>query len=674
MTEMLARMAGPGATPREDQRAAVAALVEGRQRVLCVQATGWGKSFVYWAATRALRDTGAGPTIVVSPLLALMRDQVAAAGRAGLTAGTVHSANRDEWPTVMAAWRAGSLDVVLISPERLASLEETGELAELLAACGLLVIDEAHAVSDWGHEFRPDYRRLAGALLALAADTPVLATTATANDRVVADVAAQLGSASVVLRGSLARASLRLGVTAPMAPVARYAWVESALGAVAGSGIVYVLTTKEAERLAGYLAGRGLQVAAYHGGLEPDARAAIEDALRANELKAVIATSALGMGYDKGDLAFCFHLGVPPSPVAYYQQIGRAGRQLDDAVVVAVPSAGDERLWEWYRTAAVPDRGELERVLGYLEAEGPASTVAIEAGTGVRRSRVEALVKLLAVDGAVARQAGTWTATGRGYTWDQAHWDALGALRLAEAATMRTYLAEGRCLLALLQGALDDPAPTPCGRCSACTGSPVLDVTVTDEQLAAVRTALRGVDVVLEPRKRWPSGVARRGTIAALAEGRALGFADDPAWAGELAAFAAGTLDEQLAAGAVAALARWKQHWPARPVAICVLGDTDPATDRAVRALAAHLGAVGRLPVCEPVHQHGPGPEPGAAAAATVTAWEQALSCTSELVPAGPVLLVAASTRSGWRLTVAGALLREAGASAVLPFVAHQLA
>ncbi|HEY9292467.1 MAG TPA: DEAD/DEAH box helicase, partial [Microlunatus sp.] len=338
--------AGAQAEPRADQRRAVEALVDDRCRVLLVQATGWGKSAVYWGATAAIRAAGGGPTLVVSPLLALMRDQIAAAERAGLRAATVNSTNIEAWDEVFADLDQDRLDVLLVSPERLGNPRFAERLPRLLAACGLLVIDEAHCVSDWGFDFRPDYQRLTRTLLSLSPGTPVLATTATANERVTADVARQLaaaapdGAETVTLRGSLARSSLRLAVVPELSPLERYAWVAEALKSLPGSGIVYVLTVAEADRVAGFLTEQGLDVAAYTG--QTENRTELEDRLRDNGVKALVATSALGMGYDKPDLAFCIHLGSPASPVAYYQQVGRAGRALDDAVAVLVPSKSDE--------------------------------------------------------------------------------------------------------------------------------------------------------------------------------------------------------------------------------------------------------------------------------------------------------------------------------------------
>ena len=299
-----------------------------------------------------------------------MRDQIAAAGRAGLVAATVNSTNVEEWSDVLDGVRGGSVDVLLISPERLANPRFAAQLPALLAGCGLLVIDEAHCVSDWGFDFRPDYQRLTQTLLALAPGTPVLATTATANARVTEDVATQLGDDTVTLRGSLARTSLRLAVVPRLDGVQRAAWVADALGRLPGSGIVYVLTVAETDRVAGLLADRGYDVAAYSSAVGTAEREALEDRLRRNEIKALVATSALGMGFDKPDLAFCIHVGSPASPVAYYQQVGRAGRALDDAVAVLLPSAGDERVWEYFATSGIPVPEHVDAVLGALAGRG----------------------------------------------------------------------------------------------------------------------------------------------------------------------------------------------------------------------------------------------------------------------------------------------------------------
>ena len=675
LDSVLTALAGPDAVAREDQRQAVRALVADRRRVLVVQATGWGKSAVYWAATSALRAGGSGLTLVVSPLLALMRDQVNAAERAGLVAATINSTNFEDWDDVLARVDANALDVLLVSPERLGNPRFEARLPRLLAATGMVVIDEAHCISDWGFDFRPDYQRLTRHLLTLAPGTPVLATTATANARVTADVADQLGHDTATFRGSLARTSLRLAVVPGLAALDRWAWVADALQRLEGSGIVYTLTVAEADRVANFLTSAGFEVAAYSGRLDAPARIEIEERLRRNELKAVVATSALGMGYDKPDLAFCIHVGSPASPVAYYQQVGRAGRALDTALAVLLPAENDERIWDYFASASVPDPDLVDRALAAL-ADGPASLPTLESGTGIRRNRLEGMLKLLAASGIVAKDGQGWTVTGEPYVHDTAKWEALAATRRAEADLMRRYAAGSGCLMQFLQQALDDPDPQPCGRCSFCTGVlPEPGLHPSPDLQTAVRQFARGVDVVIEPRKMWPTGLPGwSGRITACSEGRALAFADDPGWAAELALFDGrdAEIDATIADGLVEVLRRWKHSWGERPVAVIPMPSAQHP--RRVASIAAHVAAVGKLPVLDVLSQQGPVPPTDTASGARVRALVQRLSVTDPAaVPDGPVLLVDDTYRTGWTMTVAAAMLRKAGATAVLPLVVHQL-
>jgi ATP-dependent DNA helicase RecQ len=678
LDRVLTAMAGPATKPRPDQLEAVAQLVEARRRVLLVQATGWGKSAVYWAATSALRHQGHGPTLVVSPLLALMRDQIDGAARAGLTAATVNSANVDDWEDVFARLRADEIDALLVSPERLANPRFADVALPLLAGAGLLVIDEAHCISDWGFDFRPDYQRVALLLARLAEGSPVLATTATANARVTADVAAQLGDDTVILRGPLARASLRLCVVPGLAAAERFAWVAEALDALPGSGIVYALTVDQAGSLAAFLAAEGHRVAAYTGQTDPEERAAIEAALRANELKAVVATSALGMGYDKPDLGFCVHVGSPASPVAYYQQVGRAGRALDVAVGVLLPAGReDERIWDYFATATIPDPAAADRVLTLLADAPPDDGLtlpAIEASSGVRRGRLEALLKTLRVDGAVDRRGAGWVATGQPWEYDAAKYERLVAARRVEAALMRSYAHGERCLMHVLAESLDDPTAGPCGRCSVCTGElPPPALSPPEERVRSARRFLRSRAHVLEPRKQWPGGAGRRGRLVGCEPGRAIAFADDAGWPEVVAEVAGPDRDpsDPVRQAAVETLASWARVWGDRPVAVIPLPSR--ARPQFLRGLAEHLAAVGRLPLLDALTVHGPELEADAAAGARVRALLESIEVTAE-VPSGPVLLVTDTARTLWTITVAAALLREAGAGPVLPLVAHRLA
>ena len=675
-TTVLARLAGPDARPRADQVDAVHAVLQPCARVLVVQATGWGKSAVYWAATHALRSVGTGPTLVVSPLLALMRDQVTAAERAGLRAATVNSTNIDAWDHVFQALDNDAIDVLLVSPERLGNPRFAARLTDLLARVGLIVIDEAHCISDWGFDFRPDYQRLAKALLSTPTAS-VLATTATANERVTQDIGAQLqavgGSQTTTFRGTLARTSLTLSVVPDLSPLARYAWIADALDHLPGSGIVYVLTVAEAERLSGFLRTCGHTVDAYTGQVDADQRLQVEERLRHNRVKAVVATSALGMGYDKPDLGFCVHVGSPSTPVAYYQQVGRAGRAVAHAEGVLLPSQADERIWAYFASASIPEAATADKVLACLST-GERSLLDIEAATGVRRGRLEALLKILAVDGVVRKEGSAWQSTDKPYVHDAAKWTALAQVRQQEAHIMRQYANGQGCLMAYLQTALDDPSPSPCGRCSVCTGQlPTPGLTPSSKRLMAARDYLRGMDTDIEPRKRWPTGVSRKGAIQGFAQGRAVAFADDPAWVTELAALHAGAADAvppDLLQGAIATLARWSKLWPSRPVCVVPLPGLPMDGHRAV---ATHIGAQGRLPVLDVLRWTGAPAPTDAASTSVVSHLESAVvwSDPDTTLPAGTVLLVGTHVRSRWTATVAAALLREQGASAVLLLALH---
>lgn len=603
----ITQLAGPAAQPRADQIDAVHAVLQPASRVLVVQATGWGKSAVYWAATLALRQAGKGPTLVVSPLLALMRDQVAAAQRAGLVAASVNSTNLDDWEPIFELLRQDGLDVLLISPERLGNPRFAAQLSSLLARVGLIVIDEAHCISDWGFDFRPDYQRLAGALLN-SPHASVLATTATANQRVTLDIGRQLGDRTVTFRGTLARTALTLSVVPNLSPLARFAWIAQALEQLPGCGIVYVLTVAHADRLAGFLRSAGHSVETYTGQMETAQRLRVEELLRHNQIKAVVATSALGMGYDKPDLGFCIHVGSPSSPVAYYQQVGRAGRALTHAQGVLLPSESDERIWNYFATASIPDPQAADLTLRCL-AQNPRSLVQLEAQTGLRRGRLEALLKILAVQGCVEKQGAAWSATAQPYQHDFVKWEALAQARQQEADTMRHYAQGQGCLMAYLQTALDDPNPVPCGRCSVCTQHlPYPGTTPAPALIESASLFLRAIDTPIEPRKQWPAGGQRKGNLGISLEGRAVAFADDPAWSGPLqdlahAQMQSGPVPQALLDAAVATLSRWSKVWAQRPGCVIPV----PASDMALnRQLAAHIARIGRLPLHEPLTWNGP--------------------------------------------------------------------
>jgi len=667
----------------EGQLEAVTALVDERRRALVVQRTGWGKSAVYFVATALLRARGAGPTLLVSPLLALMRDQVAAAERAGVRAAAINTATVDEWDTISARLAADDVDVLLVSPERLNNPAfRENQLPGLIEQMGLLVVDEAHCISDWGHDFRPDYRRLARLIESLGPDVPVLATTATANARVVQDVAAQLGGDVLTLRGSLARDSLRLGCLTLPSAKDRLGWLISHLGDLPGSGIVYTLTVAAAEDISRLLREAGHDVRAYTGRTDPEERERLEEALKDNQVKALVATSALGMGFDKPDLGFVVHVGAPSSPVAYYQQVGRAGRATTHADVLLLPGPEDPEIWRYFATASMPDPARAERVIAELGPE-PLSTPALEALVDVRRTQLELLLKVLDVDGAVRRVRGGWVGTGQPWTYDAERYGRIARARELEQQSMVQYQAGRTCRMELLQRDLDDPTAAPCGRCDVCAG-PWYPTEVPDASVEQATATLDRVGVEIEPRGQWPSGGDKRGVpvkgrIAADERpepGRVVARLTDLGWGGALRElFAAGATDQPLPEPLVTAVVRTLRDWPweQRPVGVVAM----PSVTRPqlVASTAQTISTLGRLPLLGTLDLDPqiPRSEPGGNSAYRLAAVWGRFVVGPELAAAladtdGPILLVDDLVDSRWTLTVAARALRQASAEAVLPF------
>ena len=703
----------------DGQFEAIEALVEQRRRVLVVQRTGWGKSAVYFLSALLQRRRGSGPALIISPLIALMRDQVAAARRAGVRAEAISSANPTEWRDIEEGLAADAIDVLLVSPERLVNPRFREEqLPRLVDRCGLLVIDEAHCISDWGHDFRPDYRRLRDLVAELGAHVPVLATTATANSRVVTDVAEQLGTGGegsdvLTLRGSLTRESLRLGSLSLADDRQRLDYLVRHLDSFEGSGIIYALTVSAAEDLASLLDRPGRRVRAYTGRTDPEERAELEQALKDNEVKALAATSALGMGFDKPDLGFVIHLGAPSSPVAYYQQVGRAGRATDRADVLLLPGKEDRAIWEYFATSSMPSQESAAQVLTALaEAGSPLSTPALEARVDVRRSALELLLKVLAVDGAVQNVKGGWISTGAPWHYDAERYGTVARARREEQQAMLEYerLAGGpeQCRMVFLARQLDDTTAEPCGRCDVCAGpwfpapdapasSAGGDTTASDGADERVAALLERVGVPVEPRASWPSGLDRllgagapKGRIPEgerAAEGRVIARMSDLGWAVPLRELLRTDEDgrpvdavvpERIGSRIVEVLKDW--GWDQRPVAVVAV----PSTTRPqlVGSLAAGIASIGRLEDLGTLDlAPGAGPLRGGGNSAFRVAdlWERfavgpELQSRLDALDGAPVLLVDDVIDTRWTSAVAARLLRRAGSGPVLPLALAQQA
>jgi ATP-dependent DNA helicase RecQ len=686
---ILRRLAGDHATLREDQWRAIEALTVDRRRVLCVQRTGWGKSAVYFVATALLRQMRhTGPTVIVSPLLALMRNQVDAAARAGIRARTINSANLDEWSLIEAEVRAGEVDVLLISPERLNNPDfRDNVLPGLASSTGLLVVDEAHCVSDWGHDFRPDYRRLRTFLAGLPSHTPVLATTATANARVTADVADQLGEGdTLVLRGPLDRDSLRLAVLQLDDPARRLAWLADHLDRLPGSGIVYTLTVAAATETADFLRTRGFAVASYTGQVEDSERRAAEQDLLDNKIKALVATSALGMGFDKPDLGFVVHLGAPPSPIAYYQQVGRAGRAVEHAEVVLLPGPEDIAIWRYFASLAFPPEDQVRSVLAQLSPTQPISTQALEPLVDLRRNRLELMLKVLDVDGAVRRTRGGWLATGEPWTYDGVRLRRVAEARANEQKTMISYAETPDCRMEFLRRCLDDPEAKPCGRCDNCAG-PLFDAEISSAAMAAADAFLGRPGAEIAPKKMWPTGMAAvgvslKGKIAPAEQiepGRAVGRLSDLGWGSRLRGVAGpeaadAPIPADLAAAVVEVLKSWAHGddaWRQRPAAVVAVASH--RRPQLVHSLAEHIATVGRLPLLGALTSANTEETSARGnSAQRVRALHDAFTVPADVAAelarlSGPVLLVDDLVDSGWTMTLAGRALRRAGAPGILP-------
>lgn len=663
---------------REDQWSAIEALAVDRRRALVVQRTGWGKSAVYFIATLLLREAGAGPTVIVSPLLALMRNQIAAAERAGIRAVTINSTNNEQWEPINAAINAGEVDVLLVSPERLNNPGFRDEvLPRLAATCGLLVVDEAHCISDWGHDFRPDYRRIRTLLDDLPTGIPVLATTATANARVTGDVAEQLGEGVLVLRGTLDRESLKLGVLRLKTAEQRLAWLADHLASTPGSGIVYCLTVAATQEVATYLRQRGLDVAPYSGQTEAEERQRLEADLVAGRVKALIATSALGMGFD-ATLGFVVNLGAPSSPVAYYQQVGRAGRGTSEASVTLLPQQEDRDIWAYFASLAFPHESQVRRTLETLAEHGTMSTAGLETYVDLSRNRLETMLKVLDVDGAVKRVRGGWESTGQPWAYDAERYARVAQSRQSEQDAMLAYLDTDVCRMRFLREQLDDTQAVDCGRCDNCGGHTVKSE-VSQAAVDAAHDQLSRPGVPVEPRKMWPTalanmGIELKGKISGQAEtGRAVARLTDLGFGQQLRTL----LRDDTPDGPVPV--------PLVQAVMQVLGDWRPAVDVIVLVESTRRGALTqdlaeglsrylRIPIVGSFALVDVDVPPGAGAtnsAQRVAAVRRRsrLLLDDDSLAGRRVLLVDDVVNTGWTLTLAAQQLREAGAEAVLPLV-----
>ena len=668
---------------RDGQWEAIDALVNRRERLLLVQRTGWGKSAIYFIATRMLRDSGSGATLIVSPLLALMRNQVEASERMGIRAMTINSTNRSEWPDLQHEVLSDEADVLLVSPERLANesfMEEV--LLPVSGRIGLLVVDEAHCVSDWGHDFRPDYRRLVNVLRRMPANMPIVGTTATANDRVIEDAKRQLGELRVQ-RGALMRESLHLQALRLPTQAERLAWLADHVDELPGTGIIYALTQRDAEQVSDWLNERGILVRPYHANVVHERyadsaayRERLEQALVRNEVKALVATTALGMGYDKPDLGFVVHYQAPGSIIAYYQQVGRAGRGIERAVGFLLSGVEDGEIHEYFRRTAFPEEQWVNDVLSALENEEGMTFRELEQSLNLRYGQIEKVLKILSVDNPapVIRDGSRWRRTAVPYETDTERISRLTAQKETEWQQVQSYVDEPTCLMRFLAEALDDPDPKPCGKCERCVGSPVVDTSISPQTVVAATRFLRQAEMPLTcntqvakgsfPEYGWSGNLP----VALGAEtGRILSRWGDAGW-GEVVARDkhGGRFGDQLVRAAAEMIRdRWRPDpWP--DWVTCVPSNRHPALVPDLASRLAEALSLPYVPVVEKVRDNAP-------QKAQQNRFHQchnldgAFAVDGRILEGG-VLLVDDIVDSKWTLTVVAALLRRAGCSVVWPF------
>lgn len=672
----------PNAQFRDGQWEAIDLLVSARKKLLVVQRTGWGKSSVYFIATKLLRDRGYGLTIIISPLLALMRNQVESAARLGIRAITMNSSNSDQTRQLTLRVLNNQVDCLLISPERLANEDFVRTVLQPIANnIGLLVVDEAHCISDWGHDFRPDYRRLLSVLRQLPPNMPVLATTATANDRVINDVVSQLGDIEVI-RGTLVRESLALqNITLADQP-SRLAWLATTIPQIEGAGIVYVLTKRDALQVRDWLISRGIDAQAYFSGVThpqfpdtDDYREHLEDQLLSNRLKVLVATSALGMGYDKPDLTFVIHYQAPGSIVAYYQQVGRAGRGIDKSFGVLLSGKEDERIHDFFRRAAFPNEQQVRAVLEVLERFDGLKVRDLEEHLNLRKGVIDQVLKFLSVENPspIIKDGSQWFRTPVPYRMDHDQIARLTALRELEWQEFVGYAQAKTCLMEYLRNALDDPETEPCGRCANCQGQAIFPPTVDRTLAIDAARFLRHAEIPIQPKKQVAANAfpqyGFRGNLPPqllAEEGRILSRWADAGWGGlvEEGKHAGHFVDELVEAMAEMIQQRWRPAPPPEWVC-CVPSLKNPrlVADFAQR-LAARLGLPFISAISKVIDNQ---PQKYQNNRYFQCSNLDGVFAVSQGIPSGPALLVDDVVDSGWTMTVLAALLRRNGCGAVYP-------
>ena len=683
--ELLRRGTGiHDATFRPDQEEAIQHVVEGRGRLIVVQATGWGKSFVYFIAIRLLRESGSGPALLISPLLSLMRNQIKAANAMGVCAERLSSDNKDQWSEVEKKLDRDQVDILLITPEGFNNRYFRSEiLPRIDERTSMLVIDECHCISDWGHDFRPKYRQIDQIARALPPNIRLLGTTATANDRVAEDLHQVLGPGLTIKRGPLVRPSITLQTVRLRQQSQRLAWLAQVLPRLPGFGIIYTLTVRDTEIVADWLRSRKLNVKPYTSRVDPVKRERLESELLKNQVKALVATVALGMGFDKPDVSFVIHYQAPGSVTAYYQQVGRAGRALETARGILLSGDEETDITDHFIENAFPTPEEAQLVIEALKSELQGLTVPQLLRTvNLTKKRIEKTLDLLSLEtpAPIVKQGSKWQ-LGLDDVQDS-FWERtqrLTDLRRQEQAQMQEYVELESGHMEFLIRALGGKDE---GLCPPLL--PPISDAVNPQIEDEARSYLRNLRLPIKPRRSWPiRGVMEVYSVYGkipknrqAKPGRALSLWSDGGW-GQMVR--AGKQQDksfsiELVDACISLIDRWKPS-PTPMWVTCIpsLGNPHLVVDFAKR-LAEALG----LPFHAVIEQIRERP----AQKTMDNSEHQARNLDGTLKISSqqwadtfeePVLLVDDIVDSGWTFTVAAWLLREHGSGPVWPLALSML-
>jgi len=507
--EILRESYGENAKFREGQKEAIEAVVNGK-RTLVVQKTGWGKSLVYFLATKLLKEKKKdGITLIISPLLALMNNQIDSAQRLGLNVKTINSDNNDEWDNIISdICDNNTVDALIISPERLANADFVKDcLDKIKNRVNLFVVDEAHCISDWGHDFRPDYRRIVKILQLLPGNVPVLATTATANDRVVNDIVAQLGENLVISRGELIRESLAIQVIKLQKKEDRLAWLAENIEKMPGSGVVYCLTKADCDLVTDWLNENDIKSEKYYADISKEDKAIVLEKFQQNEIKVLVATVAFGMGYDKPDIGFVIHFQRPANIVSYYQQIGRAGRGIELAYAVLLCGEEDEHINQYFINSAFPTEKDMNIVVDFITDNPGKSISEIKGALNIRANRVEKTLKYLTVGDDIytedVNRKKCYYKSAKKWKPDLERSEGITAIRYKEMQDMDEFTKQKGCYMKYIAEKLDDVNAKVCGKCSNCRGL-LFDEGVDAETVQMAQQFIKSKFGVIEPRKQFP--------------------------------------------------------------------------------------------------------------------------------------------------------------------------